>query len=104
MPAIFTVQSNPEENKTTLTLSGRLDTGTSPQLQEKLEELLAEGTGDIILDLSDLEYISSAGLRVLLMGEKKCRLKDRKQVVKGANASILEIFDITGFSGVLTVE
>ena len=90
-------------NEVVLTLGGRLDTATSPELEEELKPLWEAGDTDITLNLAELSYVSSAGLRVLLMSEKKCKANKKQFTIKGANESIREIFDLTGFSGILTV-
>ena len=87
----------------TIALEGRLDTTTSPQLDEELDVSL-EGIRDLTLDLSDLSYISSAGLRVLLRAQRKKNGLRGSLLVTGVNDSIMEIFDITGFSEILTIE
>lgn len=83
-------------------LEGRLDTSTSPQLEEELKTAL-DGIGALAFDLSALEYISSAGLRVLLSAQKVMN-KQGSMVVRGANEDIMEIFDVTGFADILTIE
>ena len=98
------ILKNDENNQTVLTLSGRVDGVTSAELQTALDETLAENKNDIIINLHDVAYISSAGLRVLLSTEKRCRPENRRQIIKGVNSSVMEIFDLTGFSGILTVE
>lgn len=85
----------------TLTLTGRLDTGTSPALDDVVRNELSDVT-ELFFDLKDLEYISSAGLRVLLSAQKTMN-RQGKMAVTGANDSVLEIFDITGFSDILTI-
>ncbi len=89
---------------TTLTVSpaGRLDTVTAPQLDAFLAEHL-NGVTELIFDLKDLEYMSSAGLRSLLSAQKKMNSAG-KMTVKNPNELISEIFDITGFSDFLTIE
>ena len=91
------------EEKTTLALSGRLDTTTSPKLQEAL---MSEFCNEkhIELDLTRLIYVSSAGLRVLLMGEKTAKATGRRQTLVNVSPDIMEVFEITGFSGVLHFE
>lgn len=88
---------------TTLSLSGRLDTTTAPQLQEALIPEFDTAKG-ITLDFAELAYVSSAGLRVLLMGEKTAKAKGAKQILINVSAEIMEVFEMTGFSGVLHIE
>ena len=92
------------EEGTTLTVlpAGRLDTVTAPQLDAFLAEHL-NGVTELIFDLKDLEYMSSAGLRSLLSAQKKMNSAG-KMTVKNPNELISEIFDITGFSEFLTRE
>jgi len=86
----------------TLTPIGRLDTTTSPQLQESIDENIS-GVSDLTFDLSKLNYLSSAGLRVL-MSTQKIMLTQGKMRITNVNEDILEIFDMTGLTDVLTIE
>ncbi|NJP41728.1 STAS domain-containing protein [Oscillospiraceae bacterium HV4-5-C5C] len=83
-------------------VSGRLDTNTAPQLEAALKEDL-QAIRQLTLDFQQLEYLSSAGLRVLLAAQKIMLTKDG-MVVRHVNTVIMEIFDITGFSDILTIE
>ena len=83
-------------------VSGRLDTITAPQLESDLKDSI-EGVTSLILDFSDLSYISSAGLRVLLSTQKQM-LKQGKMVIRNVNEAIHEVFEITGFTEILTIE
>ena len=85
-----------------VSLVGRLDTTTAPQLEEVLKNEL-EGLTALSLDFEKLEYISSAGLRVLLSAQKTMN-KQGTMVIKNANSDIKEVFEITGFSDILTIE
>jgi anti-anti-sigma factor len=89
--------------KTTLTLSGRLDTTTAPKLQE---ELIPEfdTAKHVELDFAELAYVSSAGLRVLLMGEKTAKAKGGKLTLVNVSAEIMEVFEMTGFADILNIE
>jgi anti-sigma B factor antagonist len=86
-----------------LSLSGRLDTATAPQLERKLKQF-GEETGEIILDFLDLTYISSMGLRVLLQTQKVMKAQGRKLVIRHMNDSIREVFEITGFINLMVQE
>lgn len=90
-----------EGSKLTLALEGRLDTTTAPQLEEEIKGGLAGVTG-LALDFSRLEYLSSAGLRVILAAQKIMN-KQGEMVVCHANETILEVFEVTGFSDILTI-
>ena len=83
-------------------LEGRLDTTTAPALENELNESL-DGVEQLILDMEGLEYISSAGLRVLL-GAQKTMNKQGSMKVLHVNSDIMEIFEITGFRDILTIE
>lgn len=96
------IKKNVQDATLELKLSGRLDTTTAPQLEAELNES-AEGITELILDFEELEYISSAGLRVLLSAQKLMN-KQGSMVIKNVCADIIEVFDITGFSDILTVE
>lgn len=86
----------------TLKLRGRLDTSTAPELESELKTCL-EGVQSLTLDLKELEYISSAGLRVLLSAQKAMN-KQGSMVVRNVNPIVRDVFDITGFSDFLTIE
>ena len=92
------------KNGSTLVISpsGRLDTVSAPQLDEELKSSL-DGVTELILDLANLEYMSSAGLRILLSAQKTMN-KQGKMSVKNVNAAIMEVFEITGFTEILTIE
>lgn len=83
-------------------LVGRLDTTTSPELESNLMDDLEDVT-ELVLDFEKLDYVSSAGLRVLLVLQKKMN-KQGSMVIRNASESIIEVFDITGFIDILTVE
>ena len=90
-------------SKLTVALSGRLDTTTAPKFEEQLKSSLS-GVTDLTLDFSELDYISSAGLRVLLSAQKSLNASKGTMRVTGANEIVKEIFDVTGFSDILTIE
>ncbi len=87
---------------TTLALSGRLDTTTAPDFEKTLTEVLPETT-DLVFDLEKLEYISSAGLRVILKAQKTMSAKGSLKLLH-VPESIMEVFEITGFTDFLTIE
>ena len=93
-----------EKNNSTLTLSldGRLDTNTAPQLEAAITAMDAEITS-LVLDLSALVYISSAGLRVLLSTHKIMSARGGMRI-RNACDSVRDVFEITGFSDILTIE
>ncbi|MCI5509357.1 MAG: STAS domain-containing protein [Oliverpabstia sp.] len=83
-----------------LKVIGRLDTSTAPQLEAEMNDSL-DSAKDLILDFSELEYISSAGLRVILKAQKIMN-KQGTMKLTGVNDTVMEVFDITGFSDILT--
>ncbi len=85
----------------TVTLEGRLDTTTAPELEKTLKESL-EGVSELTLDFAGLEYISSAGLRVLLSAQKTMNRQGEMKLVH-VGEMIMEIFEVTGFSDILTI-
>jgi anti-sigma B factor antagonist len=85
-----------------LALEGRLDTVTAPELETALKDALAD-TEELTFDFEKLDYISSAGLRVLLSAQKTMNRQGTMKVIH-ANEMILEIFEVTGFSDILTIE
>ena len=91
-----------EGAKLTLALEGRLDTTTAPQLEAEVRDALT-GVNELVLDFSQLEYLSSAGLRVILAAQKIMN-KQGKMVIRHVNETILEVFEVTGFSDILTIE
>ena len=96
------INTNRDDSKLTISLEGRLDTTTAPQLEAELQKQLP-GVTELSLDLGALEYISSAGLRVLLMAQKVMN-KQGCMVVRNVNETVNEVFDITGFADILTIE
>lgn len=98
----MTIDKMIEEKKLTITLTGRLDTTTAPQLETELKQNIS-GVEVLILDFSGLEYLSSAGLRVLLSAQKVMN-RQGSMIVKNVNEIIMEIFEVTGFVDLLTIE
>ena len=86
----------------TVSVSGRIDTTTSPVLEQELKSRF-DNCEELILDFAEVEYISSAGLRVLLMAHKTMSRK-KGMTLKNVGPEIMEIFDVTGFSDILTIE
>ena len=89
-------------NELTVSISGRLDTTTAPQLEAELKQSL-DGVEKLVLDFTELEYLSSAGLRVLLSTQKTMN-KQGEMIIKNVNETINEIFEVTGFIDILTIE
>lgn len=98
----MTIETMRNNNELTVSLEGRLDTVTAPSLEEELKANL-DGIQELVLDFQALEYISSAGLRVLLMAQKTMN-KQGSMVIRNVNETIAEVFEITGFADMLTIE
>lgn len=91
-----------ENDVLTISLGGRLDTSTAPELDAELNGAL-EGVKTLYFDFKDLDYLSSAGLRILLITHKTMS-KQGKMILRNVNDLIMETFDMTGFSSILTIE
>ena len=98
----MTIEKNLNGTELTVTIVGRLDTTTAPELEASLKEGF-EGITKLVLDFAALEYLSSAGLRVLLASQKIMN-KQGKMIIKNVNETISEIFEVTGFIDILTIE
>lgn len=89
-------------NELTLEIEGRLDTGTAPKLEAVIDSSL-DGVEALVMNLLNLEYVSSAGLRVILKAQKIMNAKGAMKICN-VNESIMEVFEITGFADILTIE
>ena len=98
----MTIEKNLNGTELTVTIVGRLDTTTAPDLEASLKESF-EGVTKLILDFTALEYLSSAGLRVLLAAQKVMN-KQGEMIIRNVNETINEIFEVTGFIDILTIE
>ena len=98
----MTIEKNLNGTELTVTVAGRLDTTTAPQLEDEVKENIG-GIEKLVLDFTALEYLSSAGLRVLL-GAQKAMNKQGEMVIRNVNETVKEIFEVTGFIDILTVE
>lgn len=99
---MLSINKTIENGKAAFALEGRLDTTTSPELEKELKAEL-DGVSELTLDFAGLEYISSAGLRVLLAAQKVMN-KQGEMKISHVNETIMEIFEVTGFSDILTIE
>ena len=98
----MTINKTQNGSALTVALEGRLDTTTAPDLEKELKTGL-DGVNELIMDFSKLDYISSAGLRVLLSAHKQMsKLGGMK--VTNVNEMVMEVFEVTGFSDILTIE
>ena len=99
---MLNIKKTVENGKAAFALEGRLDTTTAPELEKAFKETL-DGVSELTLDFSELQYISSAGLRVLLSAQKLMN-KQGEMKISHVNEIVKEIFDVTGFSDILTIE
>ncbi len=99
---MLNIAKNVNGSEIKLILEGRLDTATAPQLEATLNSILA-GVTSLKFDLEKLDYISSAGLRVLLSAQKTMN-KQGSMVISNVSPEVKEIFDVTGFTDILTIE
>ena len=98
----MTIVKNLNGTELTVTITGRLDTTTAPQLEAEFKQSIT-GVEKLVLDFASLEYLSSAGLRVLLAAQKAMN-KQGEMIIKNVNDTINEIFEVTGFIDILTIE
>ena len=98
----MTIEKKINGESATLIVSGRLDTQTAPELEAELDAVLA-GLKELTFDMTNLEYVSSAGLRVILKAQKAMNAQGSMKLT-GVNDNIMEVFDITGFLDILTIE
>ena len=98
----MTIEKKVNGTELTVVLIGRLDTTTAPQLEAELNQSIA-GVEKLVIDFTALEYISSAGLRILLATQKTMN-KQGQMIIKNVNETIYEIFEVTGFVDILTIE
>ena len=98
----MTIEKKLNGESATLVVVGRLDTQTAPELEKELDSVFS-GLKDLTFDMTGLEYVSSAGLRVILKAQKVMNAQGSMKLI-GVNDSIMEVFDITGFLDILTIE
>lgn len=98
----MTITKHEEGKKLTITIEGRLDTTTAPELEAELNTSL-EGVTELVLDMEKLIYLSSAGLRVVLAAQKRMN-KQGHMTVAHVCADIMEVFEITGFVDILDIK
>ena len=99
---MLSIEKSANATELNIKLTGRLDTTTSPELEKELKASL-DGITTLVIDMTGLEYISSAGLRVLLSAQKSMNRQGEMRI-KHVNETIMEIFEVTGFTDILTIE
>ena len=98
----MTIEKKLNGDVATLVVTGRLDTQTAPELEKEVDGVVSD-VKELVFDMNGLEYVSSAGLRVILKAQKIMNAKGSMKLT-GVNDSIMEVFDITGFLDILTIE
>lgn len=98
----MTINVKKNAGQTTITVEGRLDTTTAPELDREIGGVIADTT-ELVLDMTALEYVSSAGLRVLLSAQKKMQAVGSMKLV-GVCEDVMEILEMTGFADILVIE
>lgn len=98
----LTINHTQNAAQATVSLAGRLDTNTAPELENTLRALLPT-CSDLTLDFADLAYVSSAGLRVLLVAQKEMNRKAGQLTLTHVNEDVMEVLDMTGFTDILTI-
>lgn len=96
------ITKSKENSSLTLALNGRLDTNTAPELETELKASL-DGIEILVIDMEELAYLSSAGLRVILAAQKQMN-KQGRMIIRKVNDMVMEVFEVTGFTDILTIE
>ena len=99
----MTIETIRDGGKTSLIIEGRLDTTTAPGLEAEVQKVLPD-TSELVFDFTKLEYISSAGLRVLLSSQKAINKASGTMCVTNPNEEVMSVFEVTGFSDILTIK
>ena len=99
----MTIEKKNVDGRAVIALNGRLDTATAPTLEAPLLGALAENAA-VLLDITQIDYLSSAGLRVLMMAQKYAGANGKQLVLTGVCEAVMEVFEMTGFSDILTIE
>lgn len=100
----MTIDKTTDGSKLTLAVAGRLDTATSPDFEKEIKESVTDAVTSLDIDMKDLEYISSSGLRVLLSAQKMMNGKQGTLTILNPNEVVSEVFEVTGFSDILTIQ
>lgn len=98
----MTIKQEQNAGKLTFFIEGRIDTKTAPELEQAVKSAL-DGVTELVFDLAETSYISSAGLRVLLIAQKQMN-KQGEMTVIHANSDLMEIFEVTGFADILMIK
>ena len=99
---MLNIKQEKDGEKLTVALEGRLDTTSAPQLEKELGTI-SDDVKELVFDIKYLDYVSSAGLRILLSLHKNMS-KQGRMVLRGANENVMEVFEVTGFASILNIE
>lgn len=99
----LTINMNRDGDALTVALEGRLDTTTAPKLESEIRPVLKDGVTELTFDMQALDYVSSAGLRVLLSAQKIMN-RQGEMTVRNVNDDVMEVFEVTGFVDLLNIE
>ena len=97
------IETRKEENATVVSVTGKMDAVSAPELEKELSQLMADGEKGFVLDLGELDYISSAGLRVILATAKRLKEKEGKILLASLQDMVKEVFEISGFSAIIPI-
>ena len=97
------IETRKQENATVVKVTGKMDAVSSPELEKELVQLMAEGEKNFVVDLAELDYISSAGLRVILATAKRLKDKEGKILLASLQDMVKEVFEISGFSAIIPI-
>lgn len=100
----MTITETKEGTRTLVTIDGRLDTVAAPSLTEKLNELLKDDVAELIIDMEKCDYVASSGLRVIISAQMSMTKKGGTMIVKNVCDTVMEVFEMTGFTNILTFE
>lgn len=98
------IEKTQQADRLTLMLEGRLDTVTQSELAAELEQIFSKGPVHLVLDMAKLQYVSSAGLRVLLSAQKRVNALGTSMKLCGLTPEVREVFELTGFSSIMDIE
>ena len=101
--AMMEIETRKEENATVVSVTGKMDAVSAPELEKELSQLMVDGEKGFVLDLGELDYISSAGLRVILATAKRLKEKEGKILLASLQDMVKEVFEISGFSAIIPI-
>jgi anti-anti-sigma factor len=101
--AMMEIETRKQENATVVSVTGKMDAVSSPELEKELSQLMAEGEKNFVVDLAELDYISSAGLRIILATAKRLKEKEGKILLASLKDMVKEVFEISGFSAIIPI-